>query len=224
MKLKRIPSGIPGLDKLIEGGFIENSVTLITGATGTGKTIFCSQFLWHGLKMREPCIYLSLEEEPDEIKKDMLHFGWDFEKFEKKGIFKIMFFEPIEMTDFSSILLEQIKQINAKRLVIDPVSIFGLYIKDIATVRKKLYRIINSIKNAKCTTLMTSEILEDSKALSRFGVEEFVVDGVIVLNYFGLGEEFNRSLQIRKMRRTDHGKDVYPFEITKKGIVVKKML
>ena len=70
---------------------------------------------------------------------------------------------------------------------------------------------------------MTSEVLEDSKALSRFGVEEFVSDAVIVLNYFGLGEMSARSLIVRKMRRTDHGKDVYPFDITKKGIIVKKV-
>jgi KaiC/GvpD/RAD55 family RecA-like ATPase len=70
--------------------------------------------------------------------------------------------------------------------------------------------------------VILSEIPEDSKALSRFGVEEFVVDGVIVLNYLGIGEAYSRSLLIRKMRRTNHGRDVYPFEITPKGIVVKK--
>jgi KaiC/GvpD/RAD55 family RecA-like ATPase len=221
--IDRIPSGIPGLDNLIGGGLVKKSMTLLTGVTGAGKTIFCSQFLWEGLQKGEPCIYLSLGEDPDQIKADALQFGWDFDKYEKKGIFRIIFYEPVEMTDFSSTLLEEIKQINAKRIVIDPVSIFGLYVKDAAAVRKKLYRIISSIKSTNCTSIMTSEVLEDSKALSRFGVEEFVSDAVIVLNYFGLGEMSARSLIVRKMRRTDHGKDVYPFDITKKGIIVKKV-
>ena len=65
------------------------------------------------------------------------------------------------------------------------------------------------------------DLVEESKALSRCGVEEFVVDGVIVLNYLGIGQEANRSLQIRKMRRTNHGKDIYPFKMTDKGIVLE---
>jgi len=74
------------------------------------------------------------------------------------------------------------------------------------------------VKNTGCTSIITSEIVEDSKALSRFGVEEFVVDGVIIMNYLGIGGETNRSMQIRKMRRTQHGKDIYPFKISEKGI------
>ena len=128
-----------------------------------------------------------------------------------------MFHDPFE-TDVSSVLVNQIEYIKAKRLVVDSISMLGLYMKDQATVRKQLGKLMKAVKNAGCTSLVTSEIMEDSKALSRFGVEEFVVDGVIILNYLGIGEETNRSLQIRKMRRTAHGKDIYPFKIADKGI------
>ena len=94
----------------------------------------------------------------------------------------------------------------------------GLYMKDRATVRKQLGKLMKSVKNTGCTTIIISEILEESKALSRFGVEEFVVDGVVVLNYLGIGDDNNRSMQIRKMRRTKHGKDIYPYKIGSKGI------
>lgn len=216
----RVPTGLPKLDSLLEGGFLKNSMILVTGGTGTGKTILCLQFLWEGLQKGEPCVFLSLEEDPEDIKADARQFGWDLEKYEEKGLFRIMFHDPFE-TDVSSVLVNQIEYIKAKRLVVDSMSMLGLYMKDQATVRKQLGKLMKSVKNAECTTLVTSEIVEESKALSRFGVEEFVVDGVIVLNYLGIGQEANRSLQIRKMRRTDHGKDIYPFKMTNKGIVLE---
>jgi len=216
----RVPTGLPKLDSLLEGGFLKNSMVLITGGTGTGKTIMCLQFIWEGLQKGEPCVFLSLEEDPDDIKADARQFGWDLEKYEGKGLFRIMFHDPFE-TDVSSVLVNQIEYIKAKRLVVDSMSMLGLYMKDQATVRKQLGKLMKSVRNAECTTLVTSEIVEESKALSRFGVEEFVVDGVIVLNYLGIGQEANRSLQIRKMRRTNHGKDIYPFKMTSKGIVLE---
>jgi circadian clock protein KaiC len=213
----RVSTGLPALDSLMEGGLLKNSMTLLTGGTGTGKTIMCLQFLWEGLQKGEPCVFLSLEEEPEDIKADARQFGWDLEKYEGKGLFRIMYHDPFE-TDVSSVLVNQIEYIKAKRLVVDSMSMLGLYMKDQATVRKQLGKLMKSVKNAGCTTLITSEIVEESKGLSRFGVEEFVVDCVLVLNYLGIGEETNRSLQIRKMRRTNHGKDVYPFKMTAKGI------
>ncbi len=216
----RVPTGLPKLDSLLEGGFMKNSMILVTGGTGTGKTIMSLQFLWEGLQKGEPCVYLSLEEDPEDIKADARQFGWDLEKYEEKGLFRIMFHDPFE-TDVSSVLVNQIEYIKAKRLVVDSMSMLGLYMKDQATVRKQLGKLMKAVRNAECTTIVTSEIVEESKALSRFGVEEFVVDGVIVLNYLGIGQEANRSLQIRKMRRTNHGKDIYPFKMTTKGIVLE---
>jgi len=217
----RVTTGMPPLDSLMEGGFPKGSSILLTGGTGTGKTIFCLQYLWEGLQKGEPCVFLSLEEEPEDIKEDARQFGWDMEKFEKKGLFRIMFHDPFE-TDVSTVLVNQIEYLKAKRLVIDSISLLGLYMKDLATIRKQLAKLMGAVKNSGCTTIVTSEIIEESKGLSRFGVEEFVADAVIVLNYLGIGQETNRSLQIRKMRRTNHGKDIYPFEITRKGVEISK--
>lgn len=218
----RIPTGIPGLDSLIQGGLVKNSVNLVTGTTGTGKTIFCCQFLWYGLNKGEPCVFLSLEEEPTDIKSDARQFGWDFDKFEKKDLFKIFYHDPFEVSDISSVLIDEIEHIDAKRVAIDSASILGMYIRDLADIRKRLFKIIRAIKDAGCTSLVTSEILEDSKALSRFGVEEFIVDGIIVLYYTGIGEEVGWNLEIRKMRKTKHTHGFFPLEFTNKGLVVKR--
>ncbi len=219
MGMERVSTGIQKLDPIIEGGFEKGGVVMVTGGTGTGKTIFSLHFMWEGLQKGEPCVYLSLEEEPEEIKADARQFGWDLDAYEKKGLFRIIFHDPFE-TDVSSVIVNQIEYIKAKRLVVDSISMLGLYMKDQATVRKQLGKLMKAVKNTGCTTLLISEIVEDSKALSRFGVEEFVVDGVVVLNYLGIGDDNNRSMQVRKMRRTKHGKDIYPYKIGPKGIEI----
>jgi circadian clock protein KaiC len=218
----RIESGIPGLDRLLGGGLIQNSVTLVTGETGTGKTIFCSQFLWHGLRKGETGIYMTLEEDPEDIKEDAKLFGWDFSKYEKRGLFRLIYHDPAQVNNIGSVMIDEIKNINAKRLVIDSTSVIGMNIQDITQIRKTLYSIINMIKKSRCTALITAEIPEGSKGLSKFGVEEFVADGVVVLNYLEYASGgLDRSLIIRKMRRTDHGRDIYPIDIGERGMVIK---
>lgn len=220
---KRIGTGIPGLDGLIEGGFIQGSVNMVTGSTGTGKTLFGSQFLWHGLQKGETGVYITMEEDPIDIKEDVASFGWDFDKYEKKKLCRIIYHDPAQVNNLPSIMMEEIAKIKANRLVIDSTSVLGLNIEKPSQIRRRLFGVVSALKNHDgCTALVLTEVPEDSKALSRWGVEEFVVDGVLVLNYLGIGEAYNRSLMIRKMRRTDHGKDIYPFEITRNGIVVKK--
>ena len=219
--VKRISTGIPGLDPLVEGGFIDGSVILLTGGTGTGKNIFSLQFLWHWLQKGESGVYITLEENPTDIKEDGLEFGWDFEKFEKRGLFKIVYHDPAQVNNLGSVIIDEIERLKAKRIVIDSTSVIALNMESHSQVRKFLYNIINTIKRTGCTGILTSEVPEGSQSLTRFGVEEFVVDGVIILNYLGTVGEYVRSLQIRKMRRTDHGKDVYPLDITHKGIIIK---
>jgi KaiC/GvpD/RAD55 family RecA-like ATPase len=224
VSIKRVPTGIPGLDPLIEGGYLENSVNLITGETGTGKTIFCAQFLWAGLQKGDSGVYITLEENPEDIKSDSMMFGWDFASFEKKGLCRIIYHDPAQVNNLGSVIIDEIKHLKAKRLVIDSTSLIGLNIQDPSQIRKLLLSIVNIIKRTGCVALLVSEIPEEQKALSRFGVEEFVVDGIIIMNYLEYASgELNRSLIIRKMRRTNHGTDIYPLEISSKGITVKKV-
>jgi len=219
MSVKRIKTGIPGLDGLIEGGLVQGSVNMITGSAGTGKTIFGAQFIWNGLQKGETGVYISLEESPEDIKEDMKIFGWDFEKYEKKGLCKIIYHDPAQVNNLSTVMTEEISNVDANRLVIDSTSVFGLNIENPSQIRRRLFGLASALKKHTDTTaIIITEIPEDSKALSRWGVEEFVVDSVLILNYLGIGEEYSRSLMIRKMRRTDHGKDIYPFEISNKGI------
>ena len=135
--MERVPSGLNGLDALIEGGFPEGRTTLISGGCGTGKTIFCTQYLYNGAtKYKEPGIYVTLDERPELIRQDMLRFGWDIRKLEEEGLLQIIdgslakvgipseeeFSMPATGFDIDKLLLEIMrttKRIGAKRLVID---------------------------------------------------------------------------------------------------------
>jgi len=219
----RLTSGIPGLDKLMEGGFLEKDVYLITGTTGTGKTLFCLQFLWEGLQKGEKGVFFSLEELPQDVLHDAEIFGWDFKKYIDKGEFIIKYEDPFEIVDITTAVKDSVKKFGAKRVVFDSTSIFGMVFENEHELRKRLYQLIKALKETDAVVLMTAEILEDSKGLSRFGVEEFVVDGVIVLNYLDYAsDDMTRSLVIRKMRRTSHGHDIYPLKIGKDGLRVSE--
>ncbi len=219
----RVSSGIPGLDELIGGGFEEGSVNLITGKTGTGKSIFCAQFLYNGVvKNNEKGLYLTTGETIKNIKKQALSFGWDFDELEKKGMVKLMEIEPFDIETLIERITENIEAVKAKRIVIDSVSMFELYMHEPFKIRKSLYKVLQRLRDMGKTVLVVAEVLEDSKGLSRSGVIEFMVDSIIVLQYLGIAK-YKRSLMVRKMRMTDHSTDIHPFEITPKGITIRSV-
>lgn len=217
----RIPSGIPGLDRLMEGGFVKGSTVMVSGAAGTGKTIFCTQFLLEGLKRGEICMFITLEERPQDIIDDVKRFGWDLQKYVDDRKLFLDFQDPFQITDITSPLLDKIQQHKIQRVAIDSTAVFELYYKDASEIRKQLFKLLTGLKSIGVTSVITSELPEETKMLGKFGVEEFVVDSVILLHFLGLGERTFYNLQIRKMRRTDHGKDIYSMEIGSKGIEVK---
>jgi circadian clock protein KaiC len=219
-EFERIPSGIPGLDKLIEGGFVKGSTVLVSGSTGTGKTIFCVQYLLEGLKKGETCIFITLEESPDDIIGDVRRFGWDLEKYVNEKKLFLSYKDPFQMIDIVSPLLDEIKEKKIQRVVIDSTALFEMYYKDPSDIRKQLFKLLSGLKNIGATSLLTSELPEESKMLGKFGVEEFIVDGVILLKSLGLTGEIARSLRVVKMRRTKHDEDIYSIDITSKGIKI----
>jgi KaiC/GvpD/RAD55 family RecA-like ATPase len=219
---KRLSTGIPGLDDLIEGGFPEKSIVLLSGGTGCGKTTFSTQFLMEGLNKGENVLYITLEESPEDIKLDAMQYGHDFAKFEEEGLCRIVFYDPFELGELISRMTDLINVNKVKRLVVDSISMLGLYLQEEYKIRKELYKLVNALKQTGCTTLLLSEIPEDTKQLSRYGVEEYVADGVIVLYYMGIGEGVFRNLQVRKMRRTAHKNGTFPVSIGTKGMKVEK--
>ena len=163
-------------------------------------------------------MFVSLEEHPDEIREDMLQFGWDFAAMESRGLLKLIYHDPAQLGNLGPALTRELSSLKASRLVIDSTALIGLTVESPAQIRRRLLAVINAVKQLQCTALLVSEVPEHAHALSRFGVEEFIADGVIQLHY----EEGKRWLSIRKMRRTRHGASRYPFELTDHGIVLRK--
>lgn len=226
-KIERVESGIPGLDPLIDGGFVKGSTNLVAGMTGTCKTIFCTQFLWHGLKKGESVVYISLEQDTNFVLDESMVFGFDFQPYIKKKKCILADELPTNYEKLEKSIFDKIVKVEAKRFVLDSLSIMSMAAEDpdkMSQIRRDIFKFFKALRTMGVTSMLITEIPEDQpKKLSRFGFEEFVADSVIILNYLEYAAGgLPRSLIIRKMRQTDHGVDIYPFELTNKGIVVKK--
>ncbi len=237
MILERCPSGIPGFDELCEGGFIRDRTYLVSGVSGSGKTIFALQFLVNGAKeYNEPGIFVATEERPQNIREYASTFGWELEKLEDENMLAIVDatstkiglpsdekYVDIRPFDTRSLLDQVISiqdEIGARRAVVDSTTSIGFMINDIPKFRIELLKISTTFEILGLTSIFTCEIVEGSQAISRFGVENFVTEGTIVLRFERSGNVRIRALEIVKMRGTKHSYKIHPFEITDNGIVI----
>jgi KaiC/GvpD/RAD55 family RecA-like ATPase len=249
-KLIRVPTGIPGFDELVEGGFPMNSSILICGGPGTGKSIFCMQYLINGVqKYNEKVLYVTFEQRAEALKSQGIQFGWDLEALEKTGKLKIM---SISIDKLSKETIKEIQNLvkkeGIKRLVIDSLSTLvinapiyttpsEMAVEDVVgsnivfsppvigdyVVKKFVYSFIEQLRNLECTTLLISEASQDGEYISRDTLSEFVCDGVVLITFESMGGAYSRSLTVRKMRQTKNDEDVHPVEIGEKGMVIHKI-
>jgi len=233
--MKRVLTSIPGLDEILNGGIPERNVVLLSGGPGTGKTILSQQFLWNGLQMGEAGVYVALEEHPVQIRQNMAQFGWNVKPFEDKGLFALVdaFTAGIgkakeyekyvvrdlgDVTELIDVLSQAIKEMNAKRVVVDSVT--SLYIDKPSLARGTILKLKRVLAGLGCTTFFVSQISVGERGFGGPGVEHGV-DGIIRLDLDEINGELKRSLIVWKMRGTSHSMKRHPFEITDKGIVVK---
>jgi KaiC/GvpD/RAD55 family RecA-like ATPase len=218
-ELERLKTGIPGLDEIIGGGIPNNHLLLVTGTAGAGKTIFCSQYIYQGItKYKDNAIYLSFEEPVDSIKTNLKTFGWDFDKLEKQGTLSFIRYDPYHIEDVFDMLESTIREIKATRVVVDSISALGLHIRDQGELRSMIFNLSNILRKLNCTSVLSSEIVPGSSGISRYGVEEFVTDGVIVMYYERIASTFSRAVQVWKMRGSSHSEKLHPYKIDPEGI------
>jgi KaiC/GvpD/RAD55 family RecA-like ATPase len=236
--MERVTSGVEGLDDKMEGGFFLGSSNLLTGKTGTGKTIFAASFLYKGAMQGEPGVYVTTEQRDVDVKADIeAMFGWDLPGLEKKKLLKFVSIKPALPTkgiaqedmarlvksyvyNISDSILEAVKAVNAKRVVLDSVSFIEMFIKDEYLARAALMQMVETLKEAGVTSVLTGTVPETSEALSGGGIVEYIVDTVVKMEFVPVAEEFKRTLTIRKMRRTDHSTLIHPIDITPDGLKV----
>ncbi|MCX8169369.1 MAG: AAA family ATPase [Candidatus Methanomethylicia archaeon] len=232
--LERISTGIPKLDEIIGGGFIRGRTYLVAGGTGTGKTILSLQYLLHGLRNNETCVYVSFDDRIYNVLTGALNLGWNFDTYVKHGIFVPLEIrlrtEDLKHGKESKSFVKHILQYTGKRkidrVVLDPISSLAQGVGDLLWVREYIREIVSYIEeDIGSTTLLTVDIPTGSSALSRYGVEEFISSGIIVLDMFEAGPKLLRVLYARKMRWSPMDMSKYVFDIVPgEGIVIKGKL
>jgi circadian clock protein KaiC len=224
----KISSGIPSLDKITEGGFTQGHVILVAGQPGAGKTTFATQFLFNGATERnETGIYATFVESADKIKRNMLRFNWDLSKLEEER--KIAVLDLIQAANEKSVaanldvIISAVKALGAKRLVIDSLTSMTTYIKTKEEARSFISIMKKMLEEANSTTLLLVEIPWNKREVGS-GFEEFIADGLVVLESALEDFRIKRKLYIPKMRGTNHSLDCHDFCITPKGIKISNLV
>ena len=218
--LTKTPTGIEGLDEITEGGFPEGRPTLVCGSAGCGKTLFAVQFLEKGItEYNEPGVFMSFEETKKDLAENVKSLGIDLEKMirAKKLVIDHVRVERSEIEETGEYDLEglfirlnyAIDSIGAKRVVLDTIeSLFG-GIPNEAVLRSEIRRLFFWLKEKGVTTVITGE--RGEKTLTRQGLEEYVSDCVILLDFRVIDQIATRRLRIVKYRGSTHGTNEYPF-------------
>ena len=226
---RRISSGVPTLDEKLGGGIPEGDSILITGASGTGKSILASQFIEAGIQQGEPGIVAVFEERPEEYAGRGGCIGLDLQSPIEKGQLKVIYLRPLDLSVDETLheILDSIRQIGAKRLVIDSLAGFEMALAPgfRADFRESLYRMIFSLTGVGITVLSTLEITESFTELvfSSYSIS-FLTDDIIQLRYVEIDGQLRKILMIVKMRGGDHSKDIREYQITSEGMVIGKRL
>lgn len=227
--VKKILTMIEGFDDISHGGMPVGRTTLVSGTSGTGKTLFAIQFLYNGITyFDEPGVFVTFEESPTDIIKNAYSFGWELQKLINEGKLFILDASPdpegqdvVGNFDLSA-LIERIhyaiRKYKAKRISIDSITAVFQQYDAVSVVRREIFRLVARLKQLGVTTIMTTERVEEYGPVARFGVEEFVSDNVAIVRNVLEGERRRRTIEILKLRGTTHMKGEYPFTMTNDGI------
>ena len=227
--IHKIRTMIEGFDDITHGGLPSGRTTIVSGTSGTGKTMLAAQFLYNGISyFDEAGVFVTFEESPSDIIKNAYGFGWDLQKLINEGKLFILDASPdpegqevVGNFDLSA-LIERIqyaiRKYKAKRVSIDSVTAIFQQYDAASVVRREIFRLVARLKLIGVTTIMTTERVDEYGPVARFGVEEFVSDNVVIVRNVLEGERRRRTMEILKLRGTSHMKGEYPFTITKQGI------
>ena len=224
-RIERVPTYIPGFDRLIEGGFEKDSTNLLVGDSGSGKSIFSTQFLIGGIKKGEKCLYVTFEEKKDQFYMNMKKFGWDLESYEKKGLFNFLEYTPAKVKTMLEEGGGEIERIilgkKVTRLVIDSITSFALLFEDELSKREAALSLFGMLGGWDRTSLLTLEENPMKGTLSP-KVLEFEADSILAVYFIRDEKERKRFIEVLKMRGTDHSTSVYSFDMGRSGIIIGK--
>ncbi|HJH28799.1 MAG TPA: hypothetical protein C5S51_03780 [Methanosarcinaceae archaeon] len=220
----RVPIGVAGLDEMCGGGLLCGTSTLISGGSGTGKTLISLQFIVEGAKKGEHGIIVSFEEDEEQLKANAESIGHELGKYLESGMIRIFYSNSSELDANAHILqLESmIEEMDAKRVVVDGIYGFQPALETSMELREHIHLLANFLKSKNVTSLFINEQTELSGKLTIAGNgTSYAMDTIILLRYVEIRSEFRKAISVLKMRGSKHDKEIRELEIGDEGIEVK---
>ncbi|MCF8053359.1 MAG: circadian clock protein KaiC [Desulfobacterales bacterium] len=227
--IEKCPSGIMGLDEITKGGLPKGRPTLICGGAGSGKTLFAMEFLLRGaLEYGDPGVFMTFEETSADLAKNFITLGFDLPDMISRGLIATdhVYIARSEIEETGDYDLEglfirlgnAIDSTGAKRVVLDTIEALFSGLSNTGILRAELRRLFHWLKERGMTAIITGE--GGDKTLTRYGLEEYVADCVILLDFRIEEQIATRRLRIVKYRGSSHGPDEHPFLIDDSGISI----
>ncbi|MFP4052073.1 MAG: RAD55 family ATPase [Thermoplasmata archaeon] len=238
-KRERCVTGIQGLDTILNGGIPRGNSVLITGSCGTGKTTLSLEFLVHGALDDENCLFISVTESSKKMLNNIVPYDFFDESLIEKG--RLNFIDMPDVYDDLGLLEKSefsFKEINAlvdrieekvvehdiKRLVIDSITSVCFQLKTEEKIRDFILQLMKMLSSHGCTSLLVSEISPEEPRYSLYGVEEAIADGIVLMGNLERHGDLLRTLQVVKMRGTDHSRAKYVLDLTSVGVLLVPLL
>jgi circadian clock protein KaiC len=219
----RLSTGITGLDDMLSGGFPRGSMIVVSGRPGSGKTLLASEFLHEGATHGEPSVYVSFAETKDQFLVNMEKFGLQFGELIKEGTFSFIDLTtvaPEGISDALDLIVEQVGSVKGKRLVLDSFTSLAQAFEKVIDARIVLHVVLGKlVRDLGCTTIVLAEMPFGVDRIG-LGIEEFVADGIIVMDVASQKGVPKRTINIRKMRGTEITLRPSSYDITKDGITI----
>lgn len=220
---QRIPTGVPGLDNLLHGGLLEGDAVLVSGSPGSGKSTLGMQFLHEGImRYDEPGFFITFEEFPQQIYRDAMNFGWDFRALEEDDKLKVLFTSPDLMYQdikrHEGIFPEMIREIGARRVVVDSLTHFQRLANDEGELREIIYSLINALKREGLTPLLLRELADGE--VPGTVAEEYTADVVVYLSQDRINGQRMRFIEVLKSRGSRHVPAKSLFVFSEQGLEI----
>lgn len=229
--LERIPTGIRGFEHISLGGLVKGRTTLLVGSSGSGKTLFATELLYRAItEFNRPGVFVTFEEKPADIVRNVQQLNWNLSDTIRNGKLIILdasmergVVQEAGSYDLSGIIaqiVDAIQEVGAEFVVLDSLGALFYQFENPGILRREILRLTDKLREMGVTSIMTAERVEEYGPISRFGIEEFVSDCVVVLRHQLMDEKVRRTIQIYKLRGDRHHKDEFPFTIESQGIVI----